>query len=128
MMRLFGRLFVLALPLLPVASAFSQSPAPASPAVQWRSKGVLDLAKSNKQACRSTMAGYYDFVLTGDRLSATSSAGSRTEAAVKPDGTVDHTFTSNLSGSSLHITGNARTKQLFISNDTFGCVYTQVPP
>jgi hypothetical protein len=55
----------------------------------------------------------------------TSNAGTRTEAVVQPDGSVDHTFTSTMTGTELHITGNVRTKDFAITN-AVGCTFESV--
>ena len=55
----------------------------------------------------------------------TSNAGTRTEAIVQPDGSVDHSFTSSMTGTQLHISGNVRTKDFVITN-AVGCTFESV--
>jgi hypothetical protein len=105
-----------------VATATSATSATTS----WRSRFSLNLKKSEGgTACRSTALDYYDFVLTGDHLRMTSNAGSRTDAIVQPDGSVDHSFISSMTGTQLHVTGNVRTKDFLITN-AVGCTFESV--
>ena len=118
----------------PSTTAATISPNPAvatatsatSATTSWRSRFSLNLKKSEGgTACRSTALDYYDFVLTGDNLRMTSDAGTRTEAVVQPDGSVDHSFTSSMTGTQLHISGSVRTRDFVITN-AVGCTFESV--
>jgi hypothetical protein len=104
-------------------SAPTMTPTPSATA-EWKAK--LSLAKESDQySCgRSTVTVVYSFVLAHDRLVIDTGAGTRTEAVVGPDGSVDHTFHTN-KGNHPHVYGNVHTKHFKVGNGS--CVYDALP-
>ncbi|TAJ96116.1 MAG: hypothetical protein EPO10_12585 [Reyranella sp.] len=95
--------------------------------VRWRSTLSFNTAEASKDKCNGwTKTVVYTFVLKGNRLEIVTPSGTRTSATVGSDGSVDHTFTTNLNNQP-HITGNAFTKHLKVSMYNGVCVWDALP-
>lgn len=93
----------------------------AASAETWKAQGVL-LDKS-ATSCAAYTGLQYTFDLEGATLSVINAAGKMGSTTVAADGSVNFNFKSP-TGASLSVTGNAKSKDLLISNQRSGCYWS----
>jgi hypothetical protein len=107
----------------PETAAAPPTAAAPTTAVTWRAKTQLNQNKSTGgESCRSTATLYYTLTFTGDYL-----IGSRGKLPVREDGSVEKIWQINGSGDQVRFFGYPRTRDLTITNMTYGCVYDIIP-